>query len=163
MSKTKEGLLFSATLLPSGSSGLIPGSITQALIDPWNQRRLINHGANVRKQNSFQTIIMVKAEGNGQGRDLSLKLLPPPVFLTEQGQHIASHRKFNHDGWRQRAQVTQEKEQPIIHRSYSIVWPGFGTLAQRCSISNVKNAASREPISHESGRLYFQYLPALKH
>lgn len=90
-----------------------------------------------------QTITTGKAEGNRQGRDPSLKPLPAPASLTEQGRSILSHLKFNHDVWRQPAQMTQGKKRSIIHRSYSILWPDFGTVTQRCSIQKCQKCCSK--------------------
>lgn len=149
--------------MPFGSLGLIPGSITQSLIDPRNLIHFINHNADVKNLNVFWTTKTVKAEENRHGRDLSLKPLPPPISLTEQGRRITSHLKFDHDVRQQRAQVTQEKEGSIIHHSYSILWPDFGTPAQRRSVRNANNAATGEPFSHQFGKLNFQYLPGFKH
>lgn len=89
-----------------------------------------------------------KGKENQHGRNPSLNPLPPPVSLTEQGRRITSHLKFDHDVRQQRAQVTQKKEQSIIHRSCSIVWPNVGALTQRRSSRNAKDAATREPFSH---------------
>lgn len=132
--KNKRGVSVSGNTDALWVPGLIPGSITQALIDPGKLIRLINHREDGRKQNEFPDYKKVKAEGNRQGRDPSLKPLPPPVSLTEQGRSILSHLKFNHDVWRRRAQMTQGKKRSIIHHSYSISWPDFGTLTQWCSI-----------------------------
>lgn len=95
--QNKRGVSVSGNTNALWVPGLIPGSITQALIDPGKLIRLIHHREDGRKRNEFPDYKKVKAEGNRQGRDPSLKPLPPPASLTEQGRSILSHLKFNHD------------------------------------------------------------------
>lgn len=65
--KNKRGVSVSGNTNALWVPGLIPGSITQALIDPGKLIRLIHHREDGRKQNEFPDYKKVKAEGNRHG------------------------------------------------------------------------------------------------
>lgn len=129
--------------MPSGSPALIPGSIILVSVQPY----VLTHGfvipdihylsvCSCERSGQFQitknwkeTKFDNREKNNKQILILILRPYPSPISLTEQGQYIPNHPKFDPATWRS-VSASDKRGKALNNSSLSIVCSGLALIHQ---------------------------------